>query len=269
MKGKILVIDDEKLICWSLQKDLTKEGYEVLTAQSASEGLRLFEQEAADVVLLDIRLPDGDCQEILNTMRRKDPLVSVVMITANDDVRTAVQCMRSGAFTYIHKPFEFEELRLNIEKAVEERKTVVLLVDEGQKLNSLSLEVLRMLLNYETNEFKLLQLVIMAQMELLPKLKEMKNFWDRLSLKYVLNPFDEKETGEMIDFRLTAAGYDSNVEFFTDEAVKEIYQYTHGYPRQIAMLCHNALKTLVMENKYKVDGSIIRDLVAKEVKITA
>ena len=155
------------------------------------------------------------------------------------------------------------------QKAVEERKTVVLLVDEGQKLNSLSLEVLRMLLNYETNEFKLLQLVIMAQMELLPKLKEMKNFWDRLSLKYVLNPFDEKETGEMIDFRLTAAGYDSNVEFFTDEAVKEIYQYTHGYPRQIAMLCHNALKTLVMENKYKVDGSIIRDLVAKELKITA
>lgn len=122
MKGKILIVDDEKLICWSLQKDLTKEGYEVLTAQSASEGLRLFEQESVDVVLLDIRLPDGDGQEILKTMRRRDPLVSVVMITANEDIRTAVQCMHSGAFTYIHKPFEFEELRLNIEKAVEERK---------------------------------------------------------------------------------------------------------------------------------------------------
>lgn len=153
------------------------------------------------------------------------------------------------------------------QKAVEENKTVVLLVDEGQKLNNLSLEVLRMLLNYETNEYKLLQLVIMAQMELLPKLKEMKNFWDRVSLKYVLNPLDEKETKQMINFRLRAAGYETGLEFFTDEAVKEIHQYTHGYPRQIAMLCHNALKALVMENKDTVDNSIIRDIVSREVKI--
>ena len=122
MKGKILVIDDEKLICWSLQKDLTKEGYEVLTAQSASEGLRLFEQESVDVVLLDIRLPDGNGQEILSVMRRKDPLVEVIMVTANDDVRTAVQCVQAGAFTYLHKPFEFDELRLNVEKAVEAKR---------------------------------------------------------------------------------------------------------------------------------------------------
>jgi DNA-binding NtrC family response regulator len=121
MKGKVLAIDDEKLICWSLQKELSREGYEVLTAQTAAQGLRLFEEEGADVVLLDIRLPDGDGKELLNQIRKKDPLTNVIMVTANDDIRTAVQCMHAGAFTYLHKPFDFDELRLNIEKAVEGR----------------------------------------------------------------------------------------------------------------------------------------------------
>jgi general secretion pathway protein A len=151
-------------------------------------------------------------------------------------------------------------------KAVEENKTIVLLIDEGQKLNTLSLEILRVLLNYETNEFKLLQLVLLSQLELLPRLREMKNFWDRVSLKYVLNPLDEGETKEMIGFRIKAAGYNSGVEFFSDEAITEIYRYTQGYPRRISMLCHNALKVLVMENKPMVDAAIIRSLIATELK---
>ena len=114
------------------------------------------------------------------------------------------------------------------EKGVEEKKTVVLLIDEAQKLNVLSLEILRVLLNYETNEYKLLQLVLLAQLEILPRIKEMRNFTDRISLKYVLNPLDEEETGEMIKFRLRKAGYNSKVSFFTDEAIKEIYRYTKG-----------------------------------------
>ena len=154
------------------------------------------------------------------------------------------------------------------QKNIEENKTVVLLIDEAQKLNTLSLEILRVFLNYETNEYKLLQLVLLAQLELLPRLREMKNLWDRISLKYVLNPLDEDETKEMIDFRLRAAGYDSSLPFFTDEAIAEIYRYTQGYPRRISMICHTALKNLVMENKPVVDVSIIQDLIARDVKIT-
>ena len=122
MKGRLLVIDDEKLICWSLQKDFSQEGYEVVTAQSAREGIRFFTEEPFDAAVLDIRLPDGDGKEILQIMRKKDPLLSVIMLTANDEIRTAVQCMQLGAFTYLHKPFDFEELKLNIEKAVESKK---------------------------------------------------------------------------------------------------------------------------------------------------
>lgn len=154
------------------------------------------------------------------------------------------------------------------QKGVEEGKTVVLLIDEAQKLNLLSLEILRVLLNYETNEFKLLQLVLLSQMELLPRLRQMKNFWDRINLKYVLNPLDETETKELIEFRLSAAGYHQGMEFFTGEAIGEIYRYTQGYPRRISMICHHALKTLVMENKPVVDASLIRDLISQEARVS-
>ena len=153
------------------------------------------------------------------------------------------------------------------QKGIEENKIVVLLIDEAHKLNTLSLEILRVLLNYETNEYKLLQLVLLSQLELLPQLHKIKNLWDRIDLKYVLNPLDEQEIKEMIEFRLRAAGYSSGASFFTEEAIREIYHYTKGYPRRIAVLCHNALKTLVMENKPVVDAMIIQDLITKDVKV--
>ncbi|MBI2496299.1 MAG: AAA family ATPase [Candidatus Omnitrophica bacterium] len=152
------------------------------------------------------------------------------------------------------------------QKGVEEDKTVVLLIDEAQKLNTLSLEILRGLLNYETNEYKLLQLVLLSQMELLPRLREIRNFLDRVSLKYVLNPLDEQGTKELIEFRLKQAGGDSGPSFFTEEAIGEIHRYTHGYPRQIARFCHHALRELVAESKPAVDAQIIRSLITREVR---
>jgi len=155
------------------------------------------------------------------------------------------------------------------QKAVEENKTVVLLIDEAQKLNSSSLEHLRVLLNYETNEFKLLQLVLLGQIELLPKIREMKNLWDRVSLKYVLNPLSEGEMKEMVNFRLTAAGYRGLPEFFTDEAIAAVFRYTQGYPRRISMICHNALKELVLQNKTMVDAGIVLELIDKDAKVNS
>jgi len=152
------------------------------------------------------------------------------------------------------------------EQGVEQRKTVVLLIDEAQKLNTLSLEILRGLLNYETNEFKLLQLVLLSQLELLPRLREIKNFLDRVCLKYVLNPLDEQDTNELIEFRLKQAGYDSGPPLFSREAIREIHQHTQGYPRQIARFCHNALRDLVVTNKVVVDEDLIRALIAREVR---
>lgn len=149
-------------------------------------------------------------------------------------------------------------------KGVDENKIVVLLIDEGQKLSTPFLEILRTLLNYETNEYKLLQLVIVSQMELLPRVKKVKNFYDRIILKYIINPLDEKETKEMIEFRLKEAGLDPSKQLFSDTAIKFIFEYAQGYPRKISVLCHNALEALVMNGKSIVDEDVIGDVIKKE-----
>ena len=70
----------------------------------------------------------------------------------------------------------------------------------------------------------------------------------------------------MIEFRIAQAGYRANMHLFLDEAVKEIYQYSRGYPRRITMLCHRALKELVLKNKFVVDAALIADLVQGDIQ---
>lgn len=152
------------------------------------------------------------------------------------------------------------------QKGVDENTTIVLIIDEGQKLTPTHLEILRTLLNYETNEYKLLQLVILAQIELLPKIRKIRNFMDRINLKYIINPLDENETKAMINFRLKQAGYDHSQSLFTDAAVRFIYEHTQGYPRQIAMLCHDSLEMLIMRNRTTVDEATVEEVLAQEVR---
>lgn len=150
------------------------------------------------------------------------------------------------------------------QKGVEENKTIVLLIDEGQNLTPPLLEVLRVLLNYETNEYKLLQLIIMAQVEILPKVSRMRNFMDRVAFKYVLPPLSREETKNMINYRIAQAGYTGASPLFTEEAIAEIYFYSKGYPRKITALCHNLIERLVMTNKMLVDTSVVQDVISRE-----
>ncbi len=154
------------------------------------------------------------------------------------------------------------------QKGVTEGKTTVLLIDEGQKLSLDMLENLRVLLNYETNEFKLLQVVIFSQMELLPRIKRVKNFIDRVALKYIVNPLDEQETAQMVRFRLEQAGLTNGRILFSPEAIRAMYQFTQGYPRKIALVCHNALEALVMRERSIVDEPLIQELMADESRWT-
>lgn len=150
---------------------------------------------------------------------------------------------------------------------VSEGKTTVLVIDEGQKLSFHMLENLRVLLNYETNEYKLLQVVIFSQMELLPRLRRMKNFIDRVAMKYIVNPLDEDETLAMIRFRLQQAGLtNGHAEraLFTPEAVRAIYRFTQGYPRKISLICHNALEAAVMREQSLVDEPLVEELIRDE-----
>lgn len=157
--------------------------------------------------------------------------------------------------------------RFLFKKCVNDQNIIVLIIDEGQKLSLHSLEILRTFLNYETNEYKLLQLVIMGQMELLQKLQKMKNFSDRISLKYILNPLDYIETKNMIEFRLKQAGSTNGNGIFTEKALDLIFQYTEGYPRKIAQLCHNILEELVMKEKMIAEEDLVKEILAKERKV--
>ena len=147
---------------------------------------------------------------------------------------------------------------------VAEGRTTVLIVDEGQKLSTDMLENLRVLLNYETNEYKLLQVVIFAQMELMARIGRMRNFLDRVVLKYIVNPLSEEETADMIRYRLQSAGYAGDHDLFTPEAIRAVHQFTQGYPRQIALLCHNALEELIIQDRTVVDASVIEELIRHE-----
>lgn len=147
---------------------------------------------------------------------------------------------------------------------VTEAKTTVLMIDEGQKLSLDMLENLRVLLNFETNEYKLLQVVIFAQMELLPRITRLRNFIDRVALKYIINPLSEEETADMIQFRLRSAGLPEGRRLFTPEAVRAVHRFTQGYPRKIALLCHTALEAMVMHELRVVDEAVVHGLIRDE-----
>jgi general secretion pathway protein A len=174
-----------------------------------------------------------------------------------------------GLKPYFRSALDYKEAieRFLFKRCVDEGHIIVLIIDEAQKLNTTSLEMLRTLLNYETNEYKLLQLVIIGQMELLPKLNRIRNFSDRISLKYILNPLDINETKAMIEFRLKQAGSNSGNRLFADKAMDLIYQYSQGYPRRIANLCHIALEELVMREKLVVEEDLITEIVERDRKV--
>ncbi len=116
---RILVVDDEYLIRLTLKKNLEKAGYEVFLAATGKEALRQVKEEAPDIALLDINLPDLDGFEVLEKALEIDQSMVAIMITAFEDVDRVVKAMRLGASDYIVKPFDFNKIRLSIEKALE------------------------------------------------------------------------------------------------------------------------------------------------------
>jgi DNA-binding NtrC family response regulator len=118
----ILVVDDEKLIRWSLRERLTREGHSITEADDGKTALTAFRQETPDLVLLDMKLPDTDGLAILRAIQKETaggPEVPVIIITAYSTVDTAVEAMKLGAFDYVAKPFNMDELTLTVKRALE------------------------------------------------------------------------------------------------------------------------------------------------------
>ncbi len=117
--AKILVVDDEKLIRWSLKENLEKENYEVFTAETGEKALELVNQELPDLILQDIKLPGINGLEILEHVKKLSEESLVIMMTAYGDVHTSVKAMKLGAYDFIEKPFDFDKLKLTVAKALE------------------------------------------------------------------------------------------------------------------------------------------------------
>jgi len=145
-------------------------------------------------------------------------------------------------------------------RSLEEGRLTVLIIDEGQTIPDFGLEMLREFLNYETNEFKLLQIVIFAQKEFRKILRQHRGFTDRINLYFHLKPLSFKDTRSMILFRMDRAA-DSGVSTvrFTWPAFWEIYQITGGYPRKIVMLCHQIMLMLIIQSRTQVSWSLVRE----------
>ena len=121
MSARILVVDDEEIVIKSCLRILGGD-YQVETAQDGQEALRKIEENSYEVIILDIMMPNIDGLEVLRRVKEGHPDVDVIMITGLSQIDTAVQAMKLGAFDYISKPFDPDEIKLVVQRAIERRQ---------------------------------------------------------------------------------------------------------------------------------------------------
>jgi len=118
-KNCILVVDDNNSLRRVLSKELSENGYVVLTAANGREAINLVEDEKIDLVLLDIKMPELDGFEVLKYIKRKFPLVKVIMLTAYADLKNAMKSKKLGADDFASKPFDLADLFSTIDRVLQ------------------------------------------------------------------------------------------------------------------------------------------------------
>ena len=121
MKSMMLIVEDDESLRGSLESSFTLKGYEVIGAATISAATRILKQRSIDLILLDLRLPDGSGIDLLATVRDLDKETVVIVLTAFPEIRTAVRAMKEGASDFVTKPFDLEQLHLTVARAVETR----------------------------------------------------------------------------------------------------------------------------------------------------
>jgi two-component system response regulator AtoC len=121
-RSRILVVDDERMIRWSIQQALVKDGFSVSTVETGEEAVAQAADEPPDLVLLDITLPGIDGIEVLRRLKAQDPAITVVMLTAIEELKVVVEAMRLGAYDYVSKPFDLDRLRVIVQNALDRRE---------------------------------------------------------------------------------------------------------------------------------------------------
>ena len=120
-KRHVLIVDDERPVLMTLEALLKRHGYQVDTASTAAQGLKVLKSKSPTLVLLDLRLPDADGLEMLDRIKNELPAVQVIILTAHDSLHNAIESIKRGAFHFISKPYAPEELLSLVEKALEKQ----------------------------------------------------------------------------------------------------------------------------------------------------
>jgi len=118
----VLVVDDEEGIRKALERFLTRLGYQVAVAANATEALARLAADRPQTMLCDIRMPDTSGVELLPKVLAQDPDLAVIMLTAIDEPRTAIECLKLGAYDYLIKPVDLDELELALQHALRQRQ---------------------------------------------------------------------------------------------------------------------------------------------------
>jgi DNA-binding NtrC family response regulator len=124
-RTSVLVVDDEDGIRQALTRFLTRLGYDVQAASNAREALELLPAHHPQAMLCDIRMPETSGVELLPKVLAQDPDLAVLMLTAIDEPRTAIECLKLGAYDYLIKPVDLEELELSLQHALRQRQLEV------------------------------------------------------------------------------------------------------------------------------------------------
>ncbi|WP_417386237.1 sigma 54-interacting transcriptional regulator [Gimesia sp.] len=135
--SKLLIVDDEESICWGLSQLGESLGHQVRMASSAEQALSLAEEERPDVVVMDVRLPGMDGLTAMQGLYDRIGSVPVIVITAYGDLQTAVEAVRNGAFDYIVKPFDLNQMERVLEKAIDESQRDELTPGEPRQVEGL------------------------------------------------------------------------------------------------------------------------------------
>jgi DNA-binding response OmpR family regulator len=128
--ARILVADDELITLRGLERVLSREGHEVVTAENGEEALKILKEGKVDILVTDIRLPGIDGVSLLEWTKQHLPDIKVIMITGYSSIKGAVEAMKRGASDYIAKPFSLEEIKASV-KAVLEEDTHSIIIPSG------------------------------------------------------------------------------------------------------------------------------------------
>ena len=134
---RVLIIDDERPVLMTLEALLKRHGYEVDTAGTASQGVKLLKSDSPSLVLLDLQLPDANGLEMLDRIKTELPDVQVIILTAHDSLHNAIESIKRGAFHFISKPYAPEELLSLVENALEKQ----FLLREAEKLREKTVQL--------------------------------------------------------------------------------------------------------------------------------